>query len=274
MGGRGGRPRSPRSRRWRTVLGYGVFGLFSTVAAGLLVVFAVFTVTNVLVWRHLLGHPVTVRVDACGNAGCAGRELAGPELGTYVRNLPHDRPAGSAVRAWVWGGDAVVGVPWGSFVGPWSPVSCWCSSPGQPSLPGCAGTGVVESAHRRAAGVIALPSVSPEGFGLLKVTARTHHFYGTPGRRTPVSASAPRHPGHQGPAPFDRGHRGRAEKRLLAPRIGCKTGIPRAIPITATAMATTLATVFDVDRQESITKKTPISTRNTAQRPTTTSTNQ
>jgi len=117
MGRRGGGPRPPRSRRWRTVLGYGVFGLFSTVAAGLLVVFAVFTVTNVLVWRHLLGHLVTVRVDACGNAGCAGREVAGPELGTYVRNLPHDRPAGSAVRAWEWGGDAVVGVPWGSFVG-------------------------------------------------------------------------------------------------------------------------------------------------------------
>ncbi len=114
-----GPPEDPsvRSRRWRTVLGYGVIGLFSTVAAVLLVVFAVFTVTNILVWEHLLGHPVTVRVDACDIAGCNGREVAGPELGTYVQNLPYGRPAGSSVRAWEWGGDAVVGVPWGSFVG-------------------------------------------------------------------------------------------------------------------------------------------------------------
>jgi len=69
------------------------------------------------VWEHLLGHPVTVRVDACDIAGCNGREVAGPELGTYVQNLPYGRPAGSSVRAWEWGGDAVVGVPWGSFVG-------------------------------------------------------------------------------------------------------------------------------------------------------------
>lgn len=118
MGRRGGgRTPSARSRRWRTVLGYGVIGLFSAVAAVLLVVFAVFTVTNILVWRHLLGHPVTVRVDACDIAGCAGREVAGPELGTYVQNLPYDRPAGSTVRTWEWGGDAVAGVPWGSFVG-------------------------------------------------------------------------------------------------------------------------------------------------------------
>lgn len=90
-----GPPEDPsvRSRRWRTVLGYGVIGLFSTVAAVLLVVFAVFTVTNILVWEHLLGHPVTVRVDACDIAGCNGREVAGPELGTYVQNLPYGRPA-------------------------------------------------------------------------------------------------------------------------------------------------------------------------------------
>ena len=94
-----------------------MIGLFATVAAVLGVVFGVFTVTNVLVWQHLLGHPVTVRVDACDNAGCAGREVAGPELGAEVQNLPYGRPAGSTVRAWEWGGDAVVGVPWGSLVG-------------------------------------------------------------------------------------------------------------------------------------------------------------
>ncbi len=92
-----------------------MIGLFAAVAVGLLAVIAVFT-ANVLVWQRVLGRSVTVAVDGCNNTGCADREVVGPDPGKDVQDLPHNRPLHRDVQAREWGGDAVIGVPWGSIV--------------------------------------------------------------------------------------------------------------------------------------------------------------